>query len=216
MTSDEALRQIVLTELEWTPSVNATHIGVAIRHGVVELTGHVESYAEKLAAEQCVQKIAGVKGVAQEINVRLPNHAMRADDEIADRAARVLSWDAMVPPETIKVTVEKGWVTLRGEVARNYQRDVASHAVQKLSGVVGVTNRLTVKERVSPTNVKSKIEDAFRRDALLDAAKINVRAQGGEVVLEGHIKSWHERELASRAAWSAPGVNHVVDRLQIA
>lgn len=216
MKTDEALRQTILDELEWNPSVTATEIGVAVRNGIVELTGHVSSYAEKRAAEQCVQKIAGVKGLALEINVRLPNHIQSADDEIAERAARILGWNAMVPPDVVKVTVEKGWVTMRGEVDWNYQRDLARADIEKLSGVIGLANLLTVKERVLPVNVKNKIEDAFRRDAVLDAAKIKVQTRGSEVVLEGRIHDWHERELATQAAWSAPGVSRVTDHLQIA
>jgi len=216
MTDDAIIQERVLEELEWSPWVDPTHIGVAVRQGIVELTGHVESYAEKLQAERVALGVKGVKGVAQEITVRLPNHKMTGDDEIAARAARLLDWDSRVPADSIKIKVEKGWVTLSGQVASWSQREAAVSDVEKLSGVVGSTSMITIRPAVMPGNVKTRIEDALRRQALLEAGAIHVTTQGGKVTLDGTVHSWAERSAAHAAAWQAPGVIEVVDNLQIA
>jgi osmotically-inducible protein OsmY len=215
MTDDSTIRQNVLDDLEWSPLVSAAHIGVAVRQGIVELTGHVESYAEKLQAERVALGVKGVKGVAQEISVRLPNHKKTDDDEIAERASRMLAWDGRLPTDAIKVKVEKGWVTLSGQVASWSQREVAYNDVERLSGVIGVTNGVTIKPAVMPSNIKIKIEDALKRQALVEADAIRVSTQEGKVTLEGKVHSWPERSAARRAAWDAPGVTDVVDNLQV-
>jgi len=214
--SDEDLRQHVSDELEFAPTVNATKIGVAVDHGVVTLTGHVNSYAEKIAAERAVQRVKGVRGVAQEIEVRYPSERKNRDDEIAERAAQIFDWDTTIPSGKVTVKVEKGWVTLGGEVEWQFQRMGAETAVRKLSGVIGVTNQITIGPRIDATNVKHRIEDALKRIAELEADGIQVAVTGGKVTLEGKVRAWHERGVAERAAWAAPGVITVEDRLTIA
>jgi osmotically-inducible protein OsmY len=214
--SDVSLRQNVLDELEFDPSVDAAKIGVVVDKGVVTLTGHVGSYAEKVAAERIVQRVIGVRGIAEEIEVRYPSEKKDNDDEIAGRAAKILDWDATIPPDKVKVKVEKGWVTLNGEVEWQYQRVAAEMAVRKLSGVLGVTNIIAVRPRVDAANVKHRIEEALKRNAELEAGGIRVAVAGGKVTLEGKVRAWHERGVAERAAWAAPGVNAVEDRLIVA
>ncbi len=213
--SDMSLRQNVLDELEFDPAVDATKIGVAVDKGVVTLSGHVGSYAEKIAAERIVQRVKGVRGVAQEIEVRYPNEHRNADDEIAQRAAKILEWDSTVPPGKIKVKVEKGWITLSGEAEWQFQRRAAEAAVRKLSGVSGVMNMVTVRPRVDAINVKHRIEDALKRSAEVEADAIRVAVAGGRVTLEGKVRAWRARNVAEQAAWAAPGVVAVEDRLTI-
>jgi osmotically-inducible protein OsmY len=214
--SDVSLRQDVLDELEFDPTVDAARIGVAVDKGVVTLTGHVGSYAEKVAAERIVQRVKGVRGIAQEIEVRYPSEKRDNDDQVAERAAKILDWDATIPPGKVKVKVEKGWVTLNGEVEWQYQRVAAELAVRKLSGVLGVTNIIAVRPRLDAANVKHRIEDALKRNAELEAEGIRVAVTGSKVTLEGKVRAWHERGVAERAAWAAPGVIAVEDRLIVA
>jgi osmotically-inducible protein OsmY len=213
---DINLRQNVLEELEFDPVVDASKIGVAVENGVVTLSGRVGSYAEKIAAERIVQRVRGVRAVAQEIEVRYPNEKKDADDEIAQRAAKILEWDASVPLGKIDVKVERGWITLSGDVAWQFQRHAAEAAVRKLSGVSGVTNSILIRPRVDPINVKHRIEEALKRNAELEADAIRVTVSGGKVTLEGNIRAWRERKVAERAAWAAPGVVMVEDRLTVA
>jgi len=214
--SDNQLRQDVIDELEFEPSVNAAHIGVAVDGGVVTLTGHVSSYAEKLAAEAAARRIQGVRAIAQEIEVRYPSDKKTADDEIAKRALDIMRWSAVVPSDAIQLTVRDGWVTLSGQVDWQFERNAAESQIRKLSGVSGVINNLTIKPRVQPTDVKRKIEDAFRRNAEIEADKIQITVfNGGKILLQGHVHDWHERVAAENAAWSAPGVSAVDDRLTI-
>jgi osmotically-inducible protein OsmY len=215
MTVDLAIQRRVIDELEWSLLLDSTHIGVAVRQGIVELTGHTESYAEKLQAERLALSVKGVKGIAQEITVRLPNHKLTNDDEIAERAARMLAWDARVPLDAIKVKVEKGWVTLSGQVASWNQREAAMSDVEKLSGVVGASDLIAIRPAVMPGNVKSRIEEALKRQALVEASAIRVTTEGGKVILNGNVHSWPERTAARTAAWQAPGVIEVIDNLNI-
>jgi osmotically-inducible protein OsmY len=212
--SDATLRQSILDELEFDPAVNATNIGVAVENGVVSLTGHVGSYAEKIAAEHIAQRVKEVRGIAQEIEVRYPSDKKDKDDEVAQRAAKIIDWDSTVPPGRVKVKVEKGWVTLTGDVEWQFQRMAAEAAVRKLSGVIGVTNLITVRPpHVDAINVKQRIEDALKRNAELEAGGIRVAVTGGTVTLEGKVRAWHERGVAEQAAWAAPGVVSVEDHL---
>lgn len=213
--NDIALRNDVLAELEFEPSVDAGHIGVAVSHGVVTLTGHVGSFAEKAAVERAVGRIKGVRGIAQEIQVRLPANRKTNDDEIAERALKIIAWDTTIPADRIQVTVENGWVKLRGIVDWDFQRQAAADAVRKLSGVVGLTNELTVGQSVSVADVKLRIENALKRAAELEAAHIRVGVVGGRVTLDGKVHTLHERTAAQRAAWSAPGVHVVEDRIKV-
>ena len=213
--SDISLRQYILDELEFEPSVNAAHIGVATENGVVTLTGHVGSYAEKIAAERVVQRIKGVRAIAQEIDVRYPDAKKTADDEIAKRALSIISWDTTIPTDDVKVKVQNGWITLSGEVEWNYQRTAAEEAVRKLSGVVGVSNLVGVRPRVDGSDVKIRIEEALRRNAEIEAEGVRVAVSGATVTLEGTVASWRERSVAEQAAWAIPGVGVVEDRLVV-
>lgn len=215
MMSDISLRQYVLDELEFEPSVNAAHIGVAAEKGVVTLSGHVGSYAEKIAAERVVQRIKGVRAIAQEIEVRYPEAKKTADDEIAKRALNIIAWDTTIPEEKLMVKVQNGWITLSGEAEWNYQRTAAEEAVRKLSGVLGVSNLIAVLPRVDAIDIKLRIEDALKRSAEIEAAGVRVNVSGGKVTLEGNVQSWHERSVAEQAAWAIPGVGVVEDRLVV-
>ena len=215
MISDLELRQDVLDELEFEPSVNAAHIGVAANRGVVTLTGFVTNYAEKAAAERAARRVKGVKAIAEEIEVRLPSDTKRADDEIAARAVDILQWQVGFPADRIAVKVEKGIVTLTGEVDWQYQRTEAEHVVHKLTGVIGVANQIRVAAPVRASEVKEKIQKALERSADVEASRITVQTEGGRVVLSGKVRAWYERDIAERAAWSAPGVTEVQDHLTI-
>lgn len=213
---DLSLRDHVLSELEFEPSVNASHIGVAVDDGVVTLSGHVGSYAEKLAAEKIVQRLKGVRAIAQEIEVRFSSDKKTGDDQIAQRALDIIVWDTTIPDEKVKIKVQKGWITLSGEVDWYFQRNAAEAAVRKLSGVTGITNAITIKPRVQAGDIKQRIEKALKRNAELEAENIRVVVAGGRVTLEGRVNAWHERAVAERAAWAAPGVVSVVDHLALA
>lgn len=213
---DISLRQDVLDELEFEPSLDAAHIGVAVEDGVVTLSGHVSSYAQKIAAEKAIQRVHGVRAVAEELQVRYPNDKKVADDEIAQRALAIIAWDATVPDNQVKVKVEKGWVTLSGEVGWQYQRGAAEQAVRKLSGVRGVTNLLAVRPQIEASDVRRHIEGALKRSAEVEAEGIRVQVEGGKVKLTGRVQNWHERNVVERAAWAVPGVHSVDDQLVIA
>jgi len=215
MSSDLALRQHILDELEWEPALDGAHIGVLVEDGVVTLTGYVRSYAERATAEQVVARIKGVKAVAQELQVRLAHNQKRDDDQIARRALKIIAWDTTVPGDKIKLKVENGWITLSGEVQWHYQKEGAEAAVRKLSGVTGVTNRITVRSSAHAGDVKHRIEEALQRNAQLDAEGIKVTVDGGKVTLEGHVPAWHERSIAEQAAWAAPGVSAVEDHIVV-
>jgi osmotically-inducible protein OsmY len=215
MNSDLQLRQDVLDELEFEPSVHAAHIDVAANRGVVTLTGFVTSYAEKTAAERAARRVKGVKAIAEEIEVRLPSDTKSGDDEIAARAIDILKWQVGVPADRIGVKVEKGIVTLTGEVDWQFQKTEADHVVHKLSGVVDVVNQIRVTSPVHAFEVKEKIEKALQRTAELEASRITVETEGGRVILKGKVRAWYERDIAERAAWSAPGVTEVQDRITI-
>jgi len=215
--SDSSLKQAVLDELEWDPSVNAAHIGVTANNGVVTLTGDVGSYTEKLAADSAAWRVFGVKAVADELVVRYPSGKKIEDADIAQKALQVLSWDSEVPLNKVKVEVEKGWVTLSGEVDRFYQRNAAEEDVQMLQGVAGVTNNINIKPRVQPSasDVRSKIKAALQRNAQIEADDITVKADGGKVTLYGNVDTWYEDEEVVNAAWPAPGVSQGVDRIVV-
>ncbi len=213
---DTILRNHVLAELDWDPSINATEIGVTVKKGVVTLTGHVRTYPEKVAAERIVMNVKGVRAVAEEIEVRPLHTQTWADDEIAKRAVDILDWDVTVPNEAVQVRVRDGWVSLSGEVEWNYQRMAAENAVRKISGVTGVSNLITIKQRVQATDIKDRIEKALKRNAQLEADAIRVQVDGNTVTLEGRVRAWYERDVAETAAWAAPGVKSVEDRLAVA
>jgi osmotically-inducible protein OsmY len=212
---DEALRQHVIDELEFEPTINAANIGVAVSGNVVTLTGHVASYAEKIAAERAVKRVKGVHGIAEEIEIRFPDDKKVRDDEIAARAWNIISWDTTIPSDEIQVKVQHGWLTLTGKTDWYYQKVEAENAVRKLSGVCGVTNHIEVTPQVSVTDVKNCIETALKRNAEVELSGISLQVIDHKVVIEGHVNSWHERQVAETAVWSVPGVNAVEDRLII-
>ena len=215
MRNDERLQADVLEELAWEPQVDAAHIGVTAKGGVVTLMGHVGSFPEKYAAELAARRVRGVRAIAQEIEVHLPEHKKRADDEIAGRAVAMLQWDTSVPAERVQVKVERGYVTLMGDVDWNYQKAEIERLVHKLSGVTGIRNAITVTPKVSVADVRQRIRSALDRDAALEAAAISVTTVGSTVVLTGKVHGLAEREAAERAAWSAPGVTRVEDHLTV-
>ena len=213
--TDKDLRQNVERALEWEPSIDAGDIGVSVDAAVVTLRGNVSSYAEKLAAERVALAVYGVKGLANDLVIHLPNLFQRTDTEIAQAAAQALGWNVVVPKERVTVTVTGGWLHLHGTVDWQYQKDAAARAVRNLTGVKGVTNGIVLKSRANPTDVRAQIEAAFKRSAQIDARRISIAATNGTVVLSGNVHSWAEREQAERAAWAAPGVVQVDDRLTI-
>lgn len=213
--TDMRLQRSVLDALEWEPSVNATHIGISVSDGIVTLTGHVPSFAEKYAAERATKRVFGVQAIANELDVKLPGSSVRHDQDLAIACVSALKTNIAVPDEKIKVTVNSGWVLLEGEVEWQYQRVAAEKSVRYLTGVVGVRNEITVKPRVSGVQLKNKIEDAFKRGAQLDADSVAVSASGSTVTLTGTVRSMAEKEEAARLAWAAPGVIHVDNRISV-
>jgi osmotically-inducible protein OsmY len=215
--SDEAIQQDVLDELAWDARVQPNEVGVIVKDGIVTMTGWVDSYAKKWAAEEDALRVRGVKAVANEIEVRLPGEAQRTDADLAREVTQALEWDAFVPIDQLDITVSNGWVTLRGEVDWEYQRKDAERVVRRLTGVRGVSNLITVRPRSkpSPDEVQRKIREALVRDAETDAQRITVDVEDGRVILEGTVRSWAERDEAERVAWSAPGVQDVDDRISI-
>ncbi len=215
MSDDHHLQQAVMDELNWEPSVNAAHIGVVANAGVVTLTGHVASFAEKYDAEVTARRVKGVKAVAVEIEVKLPFEATRGDDEIAAAAVARLSWDVSVPRDAVKISVDQGWLTLTGEVDSHYQREAAEQDVHRLFGVVGVSNQITIKPRVNTRNLSDDIMHALHRSWFFDPKTINVSADGGKIRLTGTAPSLHDRQVAAATAWTAPGVTDVENDIAV-
>jgi osmotically-inducible protein OsmY len=213
--TDEEIQQDVFDELKWDARVKPNEIGVTVKDGIVALTGWVDSYTKKWAAEEAALRVRGVKAVANDIEVRLPGSSERTDDEIAAAAVRALQLDSFVPADRIKVTVSKGWITLDGEVEWQFQKKDAERDVRNLWGVKGVTNLIMVKPRLKPADVKEKIEQALIRSAKTDADLITVDAEGSTVTLRGTVHSVAEKEEAERAAWQAPGVTWVKNEIRV-
>jgi osmotically-inducible protein OsmY len=213
--NDASLKELIEEELEWEPSIDATDIGVGVEDGVVTLMGYVSSFTQKMAAERAASRVKGVRAIAQELEVRFVGMNTEADDRIAKRALDVLDWDVAIPNEAIKVKVQNGHVTLSGQVEWRYQANRARDKIEGLPGVKAVSNLIQIKPKVSGEDVKEKIEQALKRDAELEAKTIRVTVMNGKVTLEGNVHTWHDREVAEQAAWAAPGVQDVVDRIRI-
>lgn len=216
MKYDSDVQRNVQDALSWEPGISdSSEIGVAVKDGVVTLSGEVSSYAEKWLAETAAKRVYAVNGLAVELEVNLPSSARRTDADIARAAKNVLDWDSSVPIDSVKVTVEDGWVTLEGNLDWQYQRSSAEDDVYGLTGVKGVSNEIVVKPMVEPADVKAKIEAALKRSAIVDAHRINVQANGGTVTLTGNVSSWAERDEVEDAAWAAPGVTNVKNSVTI-
>ncbi len=215
MSNDMQLRHDVEAELDWDPRFDSRQIGVAVKNGVVALSGHVSSFAERRAAEQAAQSVAGVQAVANDIVVELPLDNKLSDAEIGEAALEALKTNVSVPAAQIRLVVRDGWVTLSGQAEMWFQKNAAETALGSLRGLKGITNNITIRCQPAATDVQAKIEDAFRRRAQLDAKKISVQTADGTVTLEGEVHSWQERQQAEIAAWQAPGVSQVIDKLTV-
>jgi osmotically-inducible protein OsmY len=215
MRTDSDIKRDVENELRWDPDIDAADIATAVKDQVVTLAGYVRSFSQKWQAERDAKRVLGVSGIANDIEVRLPSVDQRPDPDIARDAVTALKVQLPFWHEHIKPVVKNSWVTLEGDAEWNFQRERAETAVRHVRGVTGVSNMITVKPRVAPSEVKSRIEEALKRSAEVDAKQIHVEAEGGKIILEGKVRSWAERQEAERAAWRAPGVTNVVDRIQV-
>lgn len=215
MKTDAQLKMDVEAELEWDPAINAAEVGVSVKDGVVTLSGHLDTFVEKYEVEKVAQRVAGVRAVAVELDVKLVSGSGRSDAEIAQAVRTAFEWHASVPADRIQAKVEKGWVTLTGEVDWEYQRAAAASLVRPLIGVVGVSNVITLKARTTPDNIGKRIRDALTRQAEREAKGIEVKIEGSTAVLRGSVHSWAERIAAQGAAWSAPGITGVNNELRV-
>lgn len=211
---DRVIQKMVRDELEWEPSIDAADVDVIVEAGIVTLNGHVANYLQKVAAEGAVKRVKGVRGYVDRLEIRVLAHA-DSDEALANRVANLIDWHVSVPKNAVKVKVEKGMVTLTGKVDWNFQRAAAEQGVRAIYGVRGLINQIEVKPHVEVSDVKKRIEDALSRQAEIDADRIKVTVEGGKVRLDGKVRGWFERDVAERAAWAAPGVSAVDDRVAI-
>jgi osmotically-inducible protein OsmY len=215
MKTDADLKRDVMAELAWDPAVKSTAIGVAVKDGVVTLTGHLDTFAEKHAATRALRRVAGVKAIALEVDVKLAPDHRRSDTDIAASAQQALRWNTLVPVDAIRLTVDHGWITLQGELEWDYQRRSVEKALRPLMGVVGISNEIALRTRPRADRLAQQIEDALTRQALREAKRIKVEVDGSTVTLRGAVHSWQERDAAQGVAWSAPGVGNVVNELNV-
>ncbi len=215
MKTDTDLKNDVLAELLWDPLVPETRIGVSVNHGVVTLTGHVDSYAEKVATRRAAQRVSGAKAIAVELDVVPAGEHRRSDTEIAAAAEQALGWNTSVPQGKVKIMVEKGWVTLSGELDWNFQRRAVERLIRPLKGVVGIIDNIQLKSLPAPGDLGLRIQDALTRQAMREAKRMDISVLGGVVTLSGHVHSWAESNAAEGAAWSAPGVSRVNNQLSV-
>lgn len=215
MKTDSQLQRDVMEELAWEPSIDHAHIGVAAKGGVVTLSGFVSNYAQKMATEHAAERVAGVQGIAEELKVRYSSDPKIADEEIARRILDLFAWDVTIPNDKVKVTVERGWVALSGKLEWNYQKEAARKAAGRIAGVIGISNKIEVNNILSVDDVRERIMAAFKRSSAADASALRVTANGHTIKLGGNVHGRHERQLAERAAWAAPGVNFVQDDIVV-
>lgn len=213
--NEERLQKIVVEELQWDPKIDASEIGVLVEGSVVTLKGHVRNYAEKIEAETAAKRVLNVQAVANNLEVRLPSESVRDDESIAGAALSALAWRYDVPLGKVKLIVDGGWIRLEGQVEWDYQRKAAEKAVRKLRGVMGVTNLISLQPRVRVTNVREQIEAALKRDAVIEAARINIDVSDSKVTLRGTTHTWSERGRVEDAAWAVPGVLQVTNDLVV-
>ena len=211
---DKVLKALVEDELQFQPTVDAAHIGVSVRNGIVHLDGRVPNFAQKATVEAAVKRVKGVRGYVEDLTVQ-PHGDVHSDDAIAAQVANVLDWDTLLPKDAIKVKVEAGWVTLSGDVEWAYQRIAAEGGLRRLHGVRGLTNLIVIRPKAQPDDIKQRIEQALERQAEVEARGITVTVDGGKVRLDGKVRAWRERDAIERAAWAAPGVTGVEDRVTI-
>ena len=215
MKSDIQIQKDVMDELKWEPFLHASEIGVAVKNGVVTLSGQVDSYAKKLSAERAAKRVGGVKAVAEDIQVGISPNFRKTDAEIAEAVVNTLKWHTAVQEEKVKIKVEDGTVKLEGEVEWDYQRTNAKTAIENLAGVRSVINLITVKPKIKASDIHQKIQAAFLRNATIDADKINVEVVGTRVILRGRVRSFAEKEDAERTVWAAPGVLSLESNLEV-
>ncbi len=215
MKTDSDLKRDVEAELAWDPQVKSNAIGVAVKGGVVTLTGHIETFAEKHAAERALRRVAGVRAIALELDVKLDPSHKRSDTDVAQSAEQALQWNTSVPLDQLRITVDHGWVTLRGEVDWDYQRRAAEAAIRPIMGVMGISNEIVIKPKVSQADLKQRIATALGRQVERELKHLDIDVDGSKVTLRGKVNSWHERDAAQGVAWSAPGVRIVVNELSV-
>ena len=215
MKTDIEIKKDVLAELEWDPEINAANVGVAVKDGVVTVSGHLDTYSEKFSIERALRRVEGVRAIAMEVDVVLSPEHRRSDSEIAAAAAQALKWQARLPDGRLRVSVEHGWVHLSGEVDWEFQRRAAEKAVRPLTGVVGVSNEITLASKAMPADLSQRISQALQRQALREAKRVEVAVDGTKVTLRGQVHSWQERDAVQGAVWAAPGVRTVVNELHV-
>jgi osmotically-inducible protein OsmY len=215
MKTDSDLKKDVMAELAWDPAVKADAVGVAVKNGIVTLSGHLDTFAEKFAVERALRRVAGVKAIALELDIKLSPQHRRSDTEIAAAAEQALMWRTSAPADKIRLTVEDGWVRMQGEVEWDYQRASAEKAIRPLVGVIGISNEISLKAKPVPADLSLRIEDALKRQALREAKRVEVAIDGSTVTLRGNVHSWQERDAVQGAAWSAPGVRCVINEVRV-